>query len=139
MRKLTLTIGPVEFSAAHSLPAEMSQKCSAVHGHNYWAIVCIAVFYSAETAPLSLAQPGIVVEASRVKSIIRQLDHKNLNDLFIGPSTAERIAEYLFSELADLVRECVLSASHAEMHVTVSETSEVAVCVEDTVRLCEKP
>lgn len=138
MRKLTLTIGPVEFSAAHSLPAEMSHKCSAMHGHNYWATVGVSVFYS-DVEPLRLAQPGIVVEASRVKEIIRRLDHKNLNDLFIGPTTAERIAEYLFGEISDLVRECVLKANHVEMHVTVSETSEVAVCVEDTVRLCEKP
>jgi 6-pyruvoyltetrahydropterin/6-carboxytetrahydropterin synthase len=86
-----------EFAAAHSL-THYHGKCERLHGHNYrvraWA------------RGDALGEGGMLVDfgvlKSHLRAVIEGLDHSNLNDVgvFEGDPSAERIAEYVFRELA---------------------------------------
>lgn len=76
-------------SAAHSLTLPYESKCRRLHGHN-WRVTVIC---RAE----SLDASGMVVDFSRIKSVVDALDHANLNEVLrlsgepVNP-TAENIA-----------------------------------------------
>lgn len=84
------------FEAAHSLPhLPVGHKCRNLHGHSY----VVEVFCQ---GPLD--DRGFVVDyaeiSSAVNPFIAMMDHKNLNDLFVVPTTAENLAGWLFEALA---------------------------------------
>ena len=90
-----------DFSAAHFL-RDYNGKCEKLHGHNYkvYAHVC----------GTDLNKGGMLLDFSVLKAALRsvcgKLDHTNLNDMTVfdqNPS-AERIAEYIFNELAAEMR-----------------------------------
>lgn len=84
----------VEFSAAHHLPLLPEEhKCHRVHGHNYRIVV------TAESQLLDAE--GFVVDFGHISRIVRELDHRDLNDFLENP-TAEILAEWLYNKLRSL-------------------------------------
>jgi 6-pyruvoyltetrahydropterin/6-carboxytetrahydropterin synthase len=96
-----------EFAAAHSL-THYRGKCERLHGHNYR----VRAWARGET----LDEGGMLVDFGLLKGALRAvleaLDHSFLNDLafFGGDPSAERIAEYVFKELAARMPEAPLEA-----------------------------
>ncbi|RNF34777.1 6-pyruvoyl trahydropterin synthase family protein [Paracoccus methylarcula] len=81
------------FSASHQLshlPPE--HQCARLHGHNYVVIV--------ELAAQELNAAGFVRdyhELGLLKAYIDEnFDHRHLNDIIDGPSTAENLAKHFF-------------------------------------------
>ena len=98
------------FSASHiieGLPEE--HPCSRLHGHNYVVELVLAADELNET--------GFVVDYNELvvfKNIIdKTLDHRHLNDVLTGPTTAERSAKYLYDHAKQIWQE-VLSVSVSE-------------------------
>jgi 6-pyruvoyltetrahydropterin/6-carboxytetrahydropterin synthase len=89
-----------DFAAAHFL-ADYHGKCERLHGHNYRVL--------AHARGDSLDSGGMLVDFGVLKGALRsvcaRLDHSNLNDLpvFGNNPSAERIAKYVFDELATLL------------------------------------
>ena len=86
--KFTIT-KEFHFEASHSLPSlPEGHKCRRNHGHSYRVIV--------ELASDALDQHGFVIDYGDLRSISNdidhRLDHQNLNEVFDGPTSAERIA-----------------------------------------------
>jgi len=99
------------FSASHIIEGlAEGHPCSRLHGHNYIVELSLA----SET----LNETGFVVdynELSVFKKIIDDtLDHRHLNDVLIGATTAESIAKYLYDQAKAIWPEVV--------SVSVSET-----------------
>lgn len=84
------------FEAAHSLPhLHPKHKCFRLHGHSYVLVVHCQ-------GPLD-PELGWVIDyadiASKVDPIINRVDHRNLNDLITGPTTAENLAVWFHDQL----------------------------------------
>ncbi|MBA3470032.1 MAG: 6-carboxytetrahydropterin synthase QueD [Herpetosiphonaceae bacterium] len=88
------------FEAAHQLPNHRG-KCARLHGHSYRLEVSVR-------GPIMPARgasdDGMVIDLDDIKQIVQtavisQLDHYNLNDLIDGPTTAERIAHWIWDRL----------------------------------------
>ncbi|MCF7907532.1 MAG: 6-carboxytetrahydropterin synthase QueD [Candidatus Omnitrophica bacterium] len=105
MHKVKITS---RFSSAHFL-RNYKGKCENLHGHN-WKV---EVVVSGE----ELNSLGMVIDFSDLKkltkSVLDELDHKNLNDLEYfkknNPSS-EEIAKYVFIELEPVIsaKGCIL-------------------------------
>ena len=80
------------FEAAHHLP-EYDGPCRAPHGHSYRVRVTIDGEVDKKT--------HMVVDFAKVKDIVRQFDHCNINDTLAYP-TAERMVEFFCSQLQSL-------------------------------------
>jgi len=86
-----------EFAAAHFL-SHYRGKCERLHGHNY----LVRAWAGGE----KLGSGGMLLDFGELKAALRavleKLDHSNLNEIqtFDGDPSAERIAEYVFRELA---------------------------------------
>ncbi len=101
------------FSAAHRLIGH-GGLCENLHGHNWVA----QVSFTAE----KLDKQGMVIDFARVSEelgkITGMLDHKLINEVppfdSVNP-TAEKIAEWIFKELAK-------SLNASPSRVTISET-----------------
>lgn len=98
------------FSASHiieGLPAE--HPCSRLHGHNYVVELTLAA--------AELNATGFVVdynELAAFKDMIDEiLDHRHLNDVLNGPTTAECIARFLYEHAQKIWPE-VISVSVSE-------------------------
>ena len=90
-------IKTVEISGAHRLRLPYPSKCSQMHGHNW----IIEVTLQSET----LDENGMVLDFSRIKDVVMQLDHVCINDVLgdINP-TAENIARWIADQLPHCVR-----------------------------------
>lgn len=82
------------FSAAHSLDhLHEGHPCARLHGHNYVVTVCLKA--------KELNSDGFVRDYGELKEIKEyidnHLDHRFLNDIIPGYSTAENIAFYLYT------------------------------------------
>lgn len=88
------TIGKqFSFASAHQLHGlPKGHKCGRLHGHNYTVDVIIQ--------SQALDETGFVIdygELSFVKDFIdKEIDHKNLNDIFDFQTTAENLAQYFY-------------------------------------------
>ena len=87
------------FSASHildTLPAE--HPCARLHGHNYVVEI--------QLRSDELDEHGFVVDYGDLDAfrtiIDTELDHRHLNDVIPGPSTAENIAHYLYLRARDI-------------------------------------
>ena len=95
------------FAAAHFL-TEYHGKCERLHGHNY--------LVRAYARGMELDPAGMLVDFGDVKGRLREvcssLDHGCLNDnpAFHQSPSAERIARYVFDEIARLDPAIPLSA-----------------------------
>lgn len=87
----------IEISAAHFLNLPYESKCKNLHGHNW----IIFVTCKSET----LDESGMVIDFVKIKEIVNQLDHANINEIFgkINP-TAENIARWLCEKIPHCVR-----------------------------------
>ena len=84
------------FDAAHSLPhLPSTHKCHHLHGHTY----TVRVHCSGDLIP----ENSWVIDYADIKAVVQplidQLDHKNLNDILMIPTTAENIAYWFFVKL----------------------------------------
>ncbi|MBQ0159883.1 MAG: 6-carboxytetrahydropterin synthase [Bacteroidales bacterium] len=77
----------LEISGAHHLNLDYESKCTNVHGHNWQ----IEVFCKAK----ELNRDGMVVDFSAISSVVRSLDHQDLNKIIDGNPTAENIARWI--------------------------------------------
>lgn len=73
----------------------VTKKCTNLHGHTY----AIEVELSSP-----IAQSGLSIDFRKLKDLIDILDHRYINDVFIeqgfiGNTTAENIALFLFQRL----------------------------------------
>ena len=90
----------VEVSGAHQLSLPYPSKCSRLHGHN-WKI---EVTLRSET----LDENGMVLDFSRIKEVVMQLDHTYINDVLGGLNpTAENMAKWICDQLPHCVRVAV--------------------------------
>ncbi len=99
------------FSASHIIEGlPDNHPCSRLHGHNY----VVELTLSSET----LNETGFVVDYNELvafKKIINDiLDHRHLNDVMQGSTTAESIAKFLYDQAKSIWKEVV--------SVSVSET-----------------
>ncbi|NKB23312.1 MAG: 6-carboxytetrahydropterin synthase QueD [Kiritimatiellae bacterium] len=80
------------FEAAHTIP-EHSGKCKNLHGHSYRV--------EAEFSGDELDSMGMVKDFADLKKAVRRIlpDHTYLNDVLDGPTTAEYIAQWIFTHL----------------------------------------
>ena len=87
------------FDAAHCLRG-YEGSCSRVHGHTWTVSVTVA---AEEVGELGLSMDFRDI-AARLDDEVRELDHRNLNDLpafaDLNP-TAENIARYLYDRLTE--------------------------------------
>lgn len=91
-----------QFHAAHQL-VNHDGKCAQPHGHTYR----LEVVMRGEPTPSGFPDEGMVVDFDHVKELYRtllepHLDHQDLNEALgplIGPTTAERIAQWAFLTL----------------------------------------
>lgn len=87
----------MEISGAHHLTLDYPSKCSRLHGHNW----IITVTVQSET----LDRNGMVVDFTKIKDIVNQLDHQNINDVLKGINpTAENIAKWLCDQIPHCIR-----------------------------------
>lgn len=90
----------VEVSGAHQLKLPYPSKCARIHGHN-WKI---EVTLQSEV----LDESGMVLDFSRIKDVVMQLDHAYINDVLGGLNpTAENIAKWIADQLPHCVRVAV--------------------------------
>ena len=80
----------MEIAGAHHLNLPYQSKCQEVHGHN-WTIVV----YCKRSA---LDENGMIVDFTKIKEVVMQLDHTNLND-FVEQPTAENIAKFICEQI----------------------------------------
>ena len=106
------------FEAAHALPhLPMGHKCRNLHGHSY----VVEVHCS---GPLD--ERGFVVDYAELSEamnpLVAQLDHQNLNEIMLVPTTAEYLGDWFFSRLEKKLPSLV--------RVDVYETARTCVRVE---------
>jgi len=101
----------VTISAAHHLP-DYKGKCSNVHGHSWRIEVDIDGSVDPNT--------GMLVDFSKIKDIINELDHKDLNDIIPNP-TAEHIVCYILNRMRDEIP--LKMSDEAQVKVWESATS----------------
>lgn len=84
------------FDAAHCLDfLPPTHKCSRMHGHSYKCVI----HCSGDLIPDRHWVVDYADISAAVEPIIRELDHKNLNDVMMIPTTAENIAFWIYRRL----------------------------------------
>ena len=109
------------FAAGHYLRGYKG-KCENQHGHNYRVRVTMQGG--------ALDSTGLLCDFVHLKqvmqSVIRLLDHRNLNDFApfdeVNPS-AENIAKYIYEEMAKQMRPAESGAAISNVTVWETETS----------------
>src|SRR3990172_7348724 len=83
----------VRFEASHKLLGlPDTHQCSRLHGHSY----LVEVWCSSTI----LNKVGMVADFNDISSVVKSLDHQDLNSIVDFNPTAERLAEYLFYALS---------------------------------------
>lgn len=101
------------FSAAHQLTNAYDSKCNnSLHGHNWKVEIKI---WTEEL------KNGMVVDFTKLKEIINQLDHKNLNEIVDFEPTAENLANFLHEKIEAEVKHAL------HFSVTVWEAEKAAI------------
>ena len=79
------------FSAAHQLTNAYDKKCNdSIHGHNWKVLIEINS---------KKLKKNMVIDFTKLKEIINELDHKNLNKLLPFEPTAELISKYIHDKI----------------------------------------
>ncbi len=93
-----------------------TKKCLNLHGHSYKIEIEIKK---------GLLIEGMVIDFGRIKSIVNELDHQNLNDFMENP-TAEVMSKYLHDKISsELIKDS--KDDDFELSVTVWETNDSSV------------
>ena len=88
------------FEAAHQLTkVPAGHQCARLHGHSYLVRVHCA-------GPLDPDHDWVIDYAdisAAAKPVVQELDHRNLNDILPGETTAENLAWWLLQRLSPLL------------------------------------
>ncbi len=103
----------LEVSGSHRLVLNHASKCSRLHGHNW----IITVYCRAE----ELDENGMVVDFSKIKEIVAQLDHADLNELLPFNPTAENIARWIVELVPRCYRADVIESEGNEASYVLGE------------------
>ncbi|MCR5289336.1 MAG: 6-carboxytetrahydropterin synthase QueD [Treponema sp.] len=99
-----------DFAAAHFL-RDYNGKCENLHGHNYKVYVHVR--------GSQLDAGGMLLDFTELKKALKEvcgaMDHTNLNDMpvFDQNPSAERIANYIYSQLVAVLAQLGLDVSYA--------------------------
>ena len=101
--------------AAHSISTVAEDhKCRRLHGHTYRVRLTLEAL---------IADDGMIYDyglmAPFAEYLRDELDHRNLNDVIQGPTTAERLASHLFHVACQVLPNL---PTGAKVKVAVSET-----------------
>ncbi len=114
----------IEIAGAHKLNLSYPSPCSRLHGHN-WII-------HVEVSSEELNGEGMVIDFTHISRVVKELDHKNLNDEFDFNPTAEHIADVLAHRLKSLILNLYHKGeAHLSTHVskvTVQESEGNVAC-----------
>lgn len=116
---MTYTIGKTfGFAAGHHLPQLPEEhKCHRPHGHNYSVTV--------ELSSGALDPTGFVLDYAGLDVfrgyLDQRLDHRNLNDVFTFPPTAEMLARHLYDVAEELIGGMVSAVRVEETPNTFAE------------------
>lgn len=110
------------FAAGHFIVGHQGE-CARPHGHNYRVRVTLAA--------RELDEIGMVLDFADLKRIVGEIlapfDHRMLNDVepfTTVPTTAERLAEHVFGQARERVRELAAERVEVErVEVWENETS----------------
>ena len=102
----------LEVSGAHFLNLPYDSKCKNLHGHNW------IIFVTCRREELD--ECGIVVDFVKIKEIVNQLDHSNINDVLgdVNP-TAENIARWLCDKIPYCAR---VEVQESEGNIAIYES-----------------
>ena len=102
----------LEVSGAHFLNLPYESKCKNLHGHNW------IIFVTCRREELD--DCGMVVDFVKIKKIVNQLDHSNINDVLgdVSP-TAENIARWLCDKIPYCVR---VEVQESEGNIAIYES-----------------
>lgn len=81
----------MEIAGAHHLVLDYESPCQRPHGHN-WRVKVVC-----QTEKLD--QNGMVIDFTKIKKVVNQLDHQNLNEILPFNPTAEHIAEWIAKQI----------------------------------------
>lgn len=81
----------IEISGSHCLNLDYDSKCKNLHGHNW----IITVTLKSE----KLDKNGMILDFTKIKEIVNQLDHNHLNNIIPFNPTAENIAKWLCEQI----------------------------------------
>lgn len=104
------------FEAAHSLPhLPPDHKCRHLHGHSYKVVIeCCGELDPRNSWVIDYAEI-----ADAMQPIIASLDHKNLNDVLGGTTTAEMLAFQIYEKVKTKL------PNLAAVHVKETENTSV--------------
>lgn len=101
----------IEIAGAHQLKLPYPSKCARLHGHNW----IIEVTCQRE----ELDENGMVVDFSKIKEVVMQLDHQYLNEILKGINpTAENIAKWITDQIPYCVK---VSVQESEGNLAIYE------------------
>ena len=87
------------FDSAHHL-INYKGKCANIHGHRWNVEVKIQTY---------ILKDDMVLDFTIIKTIINELDHQDLNVLFLDINpTAENIAKYLYDKIQEKIQEALV-------------------------------
>ena len=111
----------IEVSGAHRLSLPYESKCNNLHGHNW------IIYVTCKTETLN--EEGMVLDFVKIKEIVMQLDHANINEV-LNPGTVPHCyakplnptAENIAKWICDRVPHCVkVEVQESEGNVAVYE------------------
>ncbi len=89
----------MEIAGCHSLDLPYESKCRNLHGHNWIIEVCLS--------SRVLNDERMVCDFTKIKDIVMDYDHANLNELLPGNPTAESLAAFIYQHLSIVTSENV--------------------------------
>ena len=111
----------MEIAVGHRLNLPYNSPCQRQHGHNLKLVITV----SAE----ELTEYGMVVDFTKIKEIVHQLDHQYLNDFLLTMNpTAENIAVWIVSELSMMLVNENYPKDTQVTEVTVQESEGNVAC-----------
>ena len=102
----------IEVSGAHFLILPYESKCKNLHGHNW------IIYVTCRREELDAC--GMVIDFVKIKEIVNQLDHTNINNVLgdVNP-TAENIARWLHDKIPYCVR---VEVQESEGNIAIYES-----------------
>lgn len=100
----------IEVSGAHCLQLPYKSKCTRLHGHN-WII-------DVTCRRQELDENGMVLDFTKIKEVVQQLDHAFINDVIKVNPTAENMAKWLHDQIPYCTR---VSVQESEGNVAIYE------------------
>jgi len=110
----------MEIAVGHRLNLPYNSPCKRQHGHNLKVVITV----SAE----ELTEYGMVVDFTKIKEIVHQLDHQYLNDILTMNPTAEIIAMWIVTQINIMLFNESYPKDTQVTEVTVQESEGNVAC-----------